>query len=65
MCADSIDFALSEFTPGEPTPVYEDGPPGDAATVRYFIARTATGKKGANSLAIGLYKLAWKPPAAL
>merc|ERR1712226_1472983 len=24
---------------GEPTPVYEGGPPGDGAKVRYFIAR--------------------------
>ena len=25
--------------PGEPTPVYEGGAPGDAATVNYFIVR--------------------------
>eukprot|EP00037_Helgoeca_nana_P018779 m.181134 g.181134 ORF g.181134 m.181134 type:complete len:490 (-) comp24588_c0_seq1:216-1685(-) len=62
-------------TPGEPTPVYEDGPPGDEATVRYFIARmtlpTRSGQRGskqsdvglgAGTLAIGLYSLAWTPP---
>ena len=56
-------------TPGEPTPVYEDGLPGDSATVRYFIARhtfrkysSAADATGPGSLAIGLYKLSWLPP---
>jgi hypothetical protein len=54
--------------PGEPTPVYEDGLPGDGATVRYFIARHTvrhgmTDATGPGSLAIGLYKLSWLPPA--
>eukprot|EP01048_Picozoa_sp_COSAG05_P017927 COSAG05_NODE_2534_length_2934_cov_1.471958_3_plen_110_part_00 len=56
--------------PGEPTPVYEDGLPGDGATVRYFIARhtvrryqRVTDAMGPGSLAIGLYKLSWLPPA--
>ena len=53
--------------PGEPTPVYEDGVPGDGATVRYFIARHTTRRvtdaTGPGSLAIGLYKLSWLPPA--
>lgn len=43
----------------EPTPVYEGGPPGDGATVRFFIARTNTGVKGPGSLAVALYRLAW------
>jgi hypothetical protein len=50
-------------SPGEPTPVYEGGQPGDMATVRYFIARHVTGVKGPGELAIGLYSLAWTPPA--
>jgi hypothetical protein len=46
-------------------PVYEGGSPGDAATVRYFIARQATGKRGEpGALTIGLYSLGWVPPAA-
>ena len=52
----------SKFTPGEPTPVYEGGAPGDEASVNYFIARTATGKTGAGGLAIGLFKLSWIAP---
>ena len=50
--------------PGEPTPVYENGAPGDGATVRYFIARQKTGHKGPGALAIGLYSLGWVPPGA-
>ena len=49
--------------PGEPTPVYEGGPPGDQATVNYFIARTSVKRAGPGSLVIGLYKLRWTPPA--
>merc|ERR1739848_658427 len=48
---------------GEPTPVYEGGPPGDNATVRYFIAREdgiTHGGKG--SLRIGLFSLKWVDP---
>ena len=56
------DVATVAHPPGEPTPVYEDGAPGDAATVRYFIARQPTGRKGPGALAIGLYKLSWLPP---
>ena len=56
------DAATVAHPPGEPTPVYEDGAPGDAATVRYFIARQPTGHKGPGALAIGLYKLSWLPP---
>ena len=56
------DAATVAHPPGEPTPVYEDGAPGDAATVRYFIARQPTGHKGPRALAIGLYKLSWLPP---
>ena len=50
--------------PGEPTPVYEDGLPGDGATVRYMIARMNTGKGTARGgqLGIGLYRLSWLPP---
>jgi hypothetical protein len=51
-------------TPGEPTPVYEDGLPGDEASVRYFIARMPTGKGTplGGQLGIGLYRLSWVPP---
>ena len=49
--------------PGEPTPVYEGGPPGDAARVRYFIAREdAVTHGGPGSLWIGLFSLAWIDP---
>lgn len=48
---------------GEPTPVYEGGPPGDKARVRYFIAREdAVTHGGAGSLRIGLFKLIWIDP---
>ena len=56
------DTTQQQYVPGEPTPVYEGGTPGDEAAVNYFIARTATGKKGAGALAIGLYKLSWIAP---
>jgi len=51
--------------PGEATPVYEGGAPGDAASVRYFIARTetetnvTTAGRAYKQLGIGLYKLEW------
>ncbi len=48
--------------PGEPTPVYENGAPGDGSSVQYFIARQPTGHKGAGALAIGLYSLSWIAP---
>ena len=50
--------------PGEPTPVYESGLPGDGATVRYFIARMQTGKgtHTGGQLGIALYRLTWLPP---
>lgn len=52
-------------TPGEPTPVYEGGLPGDEALVRYFIARMPTGKgtRLGGQLGIGLYRLSWLPPS--
>ena len=37
----------------EATPVYEGGPPGDAAEVRFFIARAGRG--------VSLYSVAWAP----
>ena len=46
--------------------MYEGGPPGDAASVRYFIARAAsdtnvtTGGRSYKQLGIGLYELVWK-----
>lgn len=43
----------------EPTPVYENGPPGDQADVNFFIARTETGQNGPGALAIAIYKLTW------
>ena len=57
--------ALSTGSAGEPTPVYEPaaatpgvaGVPGDAASVRYFIARQELGDR---RLTIGLYKLDFK-----
>lgn len=62
--AGSLSFSGTEGhpTPGEPTPVYEGGQPGDGAYVKYFIARTSTGKRGDGALAIGLYKLDWIAP---
>jgi hypothetical protein len=49
---------------GEPTPVYENGPPGDNATVRYFIAREdGVTHGGPGSLRIGLFSLSWVDPA--
>eukprot|EP00040_Diaphanoeca_grandis_P006562 m.37895 g.37895 ORF g.37895 m.37895 type:complete len:221 (-) comp17778_c0_seq1:100-762(-) len=48
---------------GEPTPVYEDGPPGDSAQVRYFIAREdGITHGGPGSLRIGLFSLTWVDP---
>eukprot|EP00041_Stephanoeca_diplocostata_P015559 m.297419 g.297419 ORF g.297419 m.297419 type:complete len:463 (+) comp20080_c0_seq2:74-1462(+) len=44
----------------EPTPVYEGSIPGDTADVRYFIARTESGRKGPGALVIGLYALTWR-----
>jgi hypothetical protein len=37
----------------EPTPVYENGMPGDNATVNYFIARAKGG--------VSLYSVSWSP----
>ena len=45
---------------GEPTPVYEGGPPGDSATVQYFIVReNGVTHVGPGSLRIGLFSLEW------
>jgi len=56
----SVEWQFVGFIPhlgaSEPTPVYENGPPGDAATVRYFIARTNSG--------IALYSVSWTPAEA-
>ena len=43
---------VSDLGASEPTPVYE-GVPGDAAAVRYFVARRAGG--------VALYSVAWSP----
>ena len=37
----------------EPTPVYEGGPPGSEAKVRFFIARDEGG--------VSLYRVSWSP----
>ena len=52
---------------GEPTPVYEGGPPGDGASVRYFIAREDAVRThgGPGSLRIGLFELVWITPVPL
>eukprot|EP00039_Didymoeca_costata_P012716 m.184745 g.184745 ORF g.184745 m.184745 type:complete len:75 (-) comp15562_c0_seq5:11-235(-) len=42
---------LHNFIGGEPTPVYEGGPPGDQAMVHHMIGRTGQG--------IALYNLTW------
>lgn len=48
---------------GEPTPIYENGAPGDNATVRYFIAREdGITHGGPGSLRIGLFSLTWIDP---
>ena len=45
---------------GEPTPVYEGGPPGAShTTTRYFIARTTTGRTGNGALVVSLFKIDW------
>lgn len=44
----------------EPTPVYEGGPPGSEAKVRFFIARTESGETGAGALTVALYSLEWE-----
>jgi hypothetical protein len=55
-----IEWQFVGFVPSlgaaEPTPVYEDGPPGDNATVRFFIARADRG--------VSLYAVHWSPAAA-
>jgi len=43
---------VSNLGASEPTPVYE-GVPGDAASVRYFVAKRAGG--------VALYSVAWSP----
>lgn len=46
-----VGFVTSGYVGGEPTPVYENAAPGDAASVRYMIGRTNDG--------IALYELSW------
>eukprot|EP00039_Didymoeca_costata_P021577 m.344905 g.344905 ORF g.344905 m.344905 type:complete len:452 (+) comp25383_c0_seq1:138-1493(+) len=59
--AGSLSF-VTHPVPLEPTPVYENGIPGDGATVNYFIARHTTNNRGSGYLAIGLFKLSWVKP---
>jgi hypothetical protein len=59
------DPAVGKTVPmaGEPTPVYEGGPPGDTAKVGYFIAREdGITHGGPGALRIGLFKLTWVDP---
>eukprot|EP00041_Stephanoeca_diplocostata_P024953 m.642608 g.642608 ORF g.642608 m.642608 type:complete len:225 (+) comp22640_c0_seq1:1872-2546(+) len=46
-----VGFVSRGYASGEPTPVYENAPPGDAADVRFMIGRTQEG--------IALYEVSW------
>jgi hypothetical protein len=55
-----VSWTFAGFVPNlgaaEPTPAYEGAPPGDAANVRFFVARSTKG--------ISLYSVQWSPAAA-